>query len=214
MFVGHFAMGLAASRQEPRLSLGLAFVAAQLPDVLWPYFVLAGVERVAIAPGDTEVTPLRFESYPWSHSLVMVVAWGALLAISGRLAGLPRRAAALLAPLAISHWLLDVASHRADMPLFPGGGPLLGLGLWHSRPLTLAVEGALFAAAVAFYARSAHPGLRFWSLVATLSVAYLANLFGPPPPNVTAVALSTIVLAPVMWVWGEAAHREATAPRT
>jgi hypothetical protein len=70
VFIGHFALGLAARRAAPRLPLGAAFLAAQLPDAIWPVLVLAGVEKVAIAPGDTAFTPLRFESYPISHSLL------------------------------------------------------------------------------------------------------------------------------------------------
>ena len=62
------------------MSLAAGFLAAQLPDVVWPVLVLAGVERVAIAPGDTAVTPLRFVSYPYSHSLLAVALSAAALA--------------------------------------------------------------------------------------------------------------------------------------
>ena len=79
MFVGHFAVAFAAKRVEPSVSLGTYFAAAQLPDLLWPYFLLAGVEHVTIAPGSTAFTPLRFDSYPVSHSLLTVIGWGALM---------------------------------------------------------------------------------------------------------------------------------------
>lgn len=84
MFLGHFAAGLAASRGEPRLPLGTAFLAAQLPDAIWPCLLLAGVERVTIAPGDTAMTPLRFDHYPWSHSLAIVVVSGLVAWAVGR----------------------------------------------------------------------------------------------------------------------------------
>src|SRR5262245_16667887 len=148
MFLGHFAASLAASRAEPRLRLGTAFVGGQLPDAIWPYMLLVGAERVVIAPGDTAVTPLRFESYPWSHSLVMVVAWALLAAFLHRRGGGTPRAALLMGALVVSHWVLDAASHRPDMPVLPAGGPLVGFGLWNSRPLTLAVELGLFAAGI------------------------------------------------------------------
>jgi hypothetical protein len=112
------------------------------------------------------------------------------------------------AALVVSHWLLDFASHRPDMPLHPWGGPRLGLGLWRSLPLTLAVEGALFACATAFYARGRATGRSFALLIATLVALYLANLFGPPPPNMTAVAVSALVLFPQLWLWGN-----STSPR-
>jgi len=205
MFLGHFAAALVARRVEPQLRLGTALVAAQLPDVLWPYFLLAGIERVTIAPGDTAVTPLRFDSYPWSHSLLMVAVAGLALTGVSMLAGAPRRAAAWLAPLAVSHWLLDAWSHRPDMPLHPWGGPLVGLGLWSSRPLTMAVEGLMFGAAVAFFVRGHRRGPAFWGLIAFFVLTYVANLFGPPPPSVTALALLMVPLAPLLWWWGNKA---------
>ncbi len=194
---------MAASRLEPRLRLGTAFVASQLPDALWPYFLLAGVEKVAIAPGDTAVTPLRFDSYPWSHSLLMVAAWG--IALGLLVARKAKPAMAMVALLALSHWLLDAASHRPDMPIVPWGGPKVGLGLWNSLPLTIAVESTLFLAALAYYVRgrAASLGIGFWSLIAALAVVYASNLFGPPPPSVNAIALSMVVVVPLLWWWGE-----------
>src|SRR5262245_26511146 len=148
MFIGHVAAGLVGSRIEPRLRLGTAIAAAQLPDVLWPVFVLAGIERFTIAPGDTVVTPLRFDSYPWSHSLLMVAVWGTLFGwLLGRRGGGTRVMLVFLA-LAESHWLFDFVTHRPDMPLFPGGGPLLGLSLWNSRTWTMLVEVSMYVAAI------------------------------------------------------------------
>jgi hypothetical protein len=201
MFLGHVAVGLAASAKEPRLRLGTAILAAQWADTAWPVFVLTGLERVSIAPGDTAVTPLRFDHYPWSHSLLMLVLWGVAFgaAIFWRTGA---RAPALLAGAAVvSHWVLDAASHRPDMPIGLGG-PKVGLGLWNSVAATAIVEGALFALALAYYARRRAPGRGFWILIAILTALYVANLAGPPPPSVTAVAVSALLLAPLLWWWG------------
>lgn len=215
MFIGHFAMGLAAKRWAPRIPLGTAFIAAQLPDVIWPVLVLAGVERVAIAPGDTVVTPLRFEHYPISHSLLMAAVWGLALGLlySGR--GRGRKGALMLAGLAVSHWVLDFVSHRPDMPLLPGRATVVGLGLWNSLWATLAVEGLLFAAGIALYltsaqAREGRGRVAFGFLVGTLAAVYLGNLFGPPPPNTTAAAVSLIVAAPVLWFWANWVDRRVS----
>jgi hypothetical protein len=201
VFLGHFAAGLLASRADARVPLGSAFLAAQLPDVLWPVLLLAGAEEVAIVPGDTVVTPLRFVSYPWSHSLVMVLTWGLVAAVIARTAGWRARSAALAAALVVSHWVLDAASHRPDMPVYPGG-PVVGLGLWNHRALTLAVELGLFAAGLLAYARGRRVGWGFWALAGVLMTVYLANVFGPPPPSVTAIAVSGIVAIPLVWWWG------------
>jgi len=197
---------MAAKRAEPRVSLGTWFIAAQLADLLWPILVLLGIERVEVVPGITVVTPLDFVSYPWSHSLVMLATWGVLLGLIYAGRGERGLAGSLLAVLVLSHWVLDVASHRPDMPLAPGVGPKLGFGLWNSRPATLAVELGLMALGVAVYARTTAPRDRagtwaFWSLVGFLLAIYLGNVFGPPPPSAAAVAWSGIA----MWLliaWG------------
>lgn len=205
MFIGHFALGLVASRAEKRLPLGTALIASQLPDALWPVFLLAGVETVAIAPGDTAMTPLRFESYPGSHSLLMVAVWGALFTVIYAAAGRARAAAMLLLPLAISHWVLDFVTHRPDMPLFPWGDLRFGLGMWRSIPLTVVIEGLLFAGAVAFYARGRKVSRSFWALIATLALVYVGNVLGPPPPSTTAIIGSMFALVPLVWWWGNKA---------
>jgi len=214
MFIGHYAVGLAAKRLESGLSLPALLAAPQVLDLLWPIFVLSGVERVEVAPGDTAFTPLHFVSYPWSHSLVMSIVWGFAFGAIVRVRGASLRGAGIVAALVVSHWVLDVASHRADLPLWPGGGPILGLGLWRSVPATLVVEIAMYAAGVALYARATRSKDRtgtwaFVALVAFLFVAYIANVLGPPPPSAMAVAASALALwlIPLWAMWIER-HRE------
>ncbi len=63
MFIGHFAVALAAKSRAPRPSLGTYIAAAQALDLLWPALLLLGVEHVEIRPGDTAVTPLAYSSF-------------------------------------------------------------------------------------------------------------------------------------------------------
>src|SRR5690349_20019756 len=79
MFSGHIGLALAAKKAAPKTSLGTLLLATQFADFIWPIFLILGIERVRIAPGLTAVTPLDFY-YPWSHSLLMDVAWGGLFA--------------------------------------------------------------------------------------------------------------------------------------
>ena len=193
MFLGHFGLGFGAKRWAPQASLGTLFLAAQLLDLLWPTLLLLGVERVAIAPGTTAVTPLDFTHYPWSHSLLMVVAWSALFGIAYRTLARDARAAWVVGALVVSHWLLDALMHRPDLPLWPGPGPLIGLGAWDSLPLALALELPLFAVGVALYARAtvARDAIGRWGLVglvACLALIHAGNLTGEPPPSVAAIA--------------------------
>lgn len=48
MFIGHFAVGFAAKRVEPKLNLGVLFIACQLLDLIWPVLVLLGIEKVGV----------------------------------------------------------------------------------------------------------------------------------------------------------------------
>ncbi len=195
MFIGHFAVAFAAKRTAPTVSLGTLFLACELADLIWPVLVLAGVEHVAIAPGITVVTPLDFQSYPYSHSLVALAVWAALAALAYKIVrGSPPAAALVtIAAVVLSHWVLDVVSHRPDMPLTIGGATKLGLGLWNSRPATIIVELAMLAAGIVMYVRMTRPIDRtgmfaFHGLILFLLVINVANMFGPPPPAVHAVA--------------------------
>ena len=207
MFVGHLSLALAAKRWEPNVNLGWFMAGATALDLVWPFFVLAGVEKVSIAPGATEFTPLIFESYPWSHSLAMTFVWGLLLVGLARIAKVSAAAWTLLAALVLSHWALDAISHAPDMPLWPGNGPKLGLGLWNSIPLTFAVEGAMWIAGIFFYMqslaqRNRRPGWWFWSFVIVCTVMFASLPYTAPPPSVQAIGLGGLIGWIVLpWTW-------------
>ena len=199
----------------PRVSLAVLFVAVQFADILWPVLVALGVEQVRIDPGNTAMTPLDFVSYPISHSLLMLVIWGLLLAWAYRLIAGNGRIFAVLVALVVSHWVLDAISHRIDMPIYPGG-PKVGLLLWNSIPATVAVEAAMFTAGVWIYARATRPtdGIGRWGLVAlvvVLVLAYASAIGSPPPPSVTAVWMVSLLGAALgaLFSWWVDRHREA-----
>jgi hypothetical protein len=215
VFIGHFAVAFAAKKVAPAISLGTLFLAVQLADLIWPVLVLMGIESFVIKPGITAFTPFDFVSYPYSHSLLALILWGAALGalyMVVRKAGI--RAGLILAAAVVSHWVLDFVSHRPDMPLAPGDSTRLGLGLWNSVAATLLVEGVLFAACVWIYSRATRPLDRtgtwaFRALVVFLLITYVASFAGPPPPSVTAVAWS----ANALWLivaWGYWVDRHRT----
>jgi hypothetical protein len=207
MFVGHLSLALAAKRWEPNVNLVWLIAGVTALDLVWPFFVLAGLETVSIAPGATAFTPLMFDSYPWTHSLAMTFVWGLLLVTMARIAKVPPAAWTLLAALVLSHWALDAASHAPDMPIWPGDAPKVGLGLWNSIPLTFAVEGAMWIAGIVFYMkalaqRNRRPGWWFWSFVIVCSVMWIASPFSAPPPDGRAVALLALVIWILLpWTW-------------
>ena len=212
MFIGHFALGFAAKRAAPRLSLAVLFAAAQLADLMWPFLLAAGIEQVRIEPGITAFTPLDFVSYPYSHSLLFLAIWGVLFGLICAGVARDRRMVGLIAALVVSHWVLDWITHRPDMPLYPGSEKL-GLGLWNSVPGTIAVELTMFAAGVWAYVRATRPRDRvgrrgFAAFVGFLLATYAVSL-GPPPPSVTVLVVSAVVGAGILlfWAWWFDRHR-------
>ena len=205
MFVGHFAVALAAKRAQPALSLPALFTAVQLLDILWPALVLLGVEHTRIVPGITAASPLDLYDIPWSHSLVTSLVWSVLFALPWWLRR-QRRAAYIVSGCVFSHFALDWITHRPDMPLAPGSNVRFGLGLWNSLPASIAVEALLFIAALSLYvsatrARSWLGSVGLWAMVVVLFAAWLSGPFGPPPPSIDAVVISALAAVPVILAW-------------
>lgn len=198
MFIGHDAVGLASKRLAPRTSLGLLIAAPLLLDLLWPIFLLLGIEHVTIRRGAMRMSPLIFTDYPWSHSLLMAVVCG--LVFGGIYAIVTRymRGALVLFIGVVSHWVFDWLTHAPDLPLYPGG-PKYGLGLWNYPVAALTIESALFAIGLLIYrdcttARDRVGSVAMWAFIIFLAAIYVANASGAPPPNVNVLAYSALAL--------------------
>jgi membrane-bound metal-dependent hydrolase YbcI (DUF457 family) len=205
MFIGHYAVALAAKRAAPRTSLGTLFVAVQLADMLWPVFLILGWEQAHMVPGPNPFLRLWLDSIPISHSLLTLIAWGLLFAGAYHMRTGYARGAIVVALAVISHWVLDVATHRPDMPLYPGG-PKLGLGLWNSVAGTVVVEGLMFVAGTWIYLRTtrARDGVGRYglaSLLALLLLSYVASLVSGAPPDMRAIAIGGIAFGWLFVAW-------------
>jgi hypothetical protein len=206
MLVGHIAVGLAAKRITPRVSVGTTVLAAVLPDLLWCTFLLAGVERITLKPGRGAVNYLAASDIAFSHSLLMDAVWGALLAAAYFLARRYAHGAWMLFAAVMSHWLLDFVAHGPDMALAPGFDWRFGLGLWNSVASTIIVEGGMWLLAIMVYARATRPKGRigvyaFWIGVAFLTLAWYGNISGPPPASVRAMAISSLIFFSCVVAW-------------
>lgn len=211
MFLGHIAVGFAGKRFAPRASLATLIFAAMFLDFLWPIFLLLGWEQVRVDPGNTAVTPLAFESYPWSHSLHMTLFWAGLAGIVYRTLTRDTRGAIWIGVAVASHWVMDWITHRPDLPLWPSG-PMVGLGLWNSVAWTVIVELVLFIIGLWLYMRDTRPRggrgrLSLWSLVVAVTLIYFSNLIsnlgpipgGASPRTIAMMALVLWLLIP--WAW-------------
>jgi membrane-bound metal-dependent hydrolase YbcI (DUF457 family) len=214
VFLGHYAVALAAKRAAPRTSLGTLFLSVQLADMLWPVFLLTGWERVRIVPNPDPFLNFVFDAYPISHSLLTLVAWGVVFALLYRMRTGYARGAIVVALGVVSHWVLDVVVHRPDMPLYPGG-PKLGLGLWSSVTGTVVIEGLMLLASLWIYlgttrARDGVGRYGFFALIVVVTLSYVASIFSPPPPSTLALSIGGIVFGWLFVGWAAWAdkHRE------
>jgi hypothetical protein len=214
VFIGHNAVAFAAKRVAPRTSLGILMAAVMLVDLIWPIFLLLGIEHVRIQRGITKFTPLDFYDYPWTHSLVMGVAWGILFAVLYWGVSRYGRGAVVVGLCVVSHWVLDFIVHRPDLPLWPGG-PKVGLGLWNSPIATIGIESAMLAIGILIYRDCTKPrdrigSIGFWAFVITIAAIYIATAGGTPPPSIRFLefmALSGWLLP--FWAGWFDRHREA-----
>lgn len=199
MFIGHYALGFASKRFDKAPSLAVMFIAVQFLDLLWPIFVLLGIENLQIEVGNTLLTPLNFTFYPYSHSLLAALIWGVLFGLIYYATTKNKPGSLLLFGLVISHWVLDFVTHRPDLALSPFSDYKVGLGLWNSPVIESVLEIGLFAVGAIIYYRSAKPvkPILFWTLVVFLLTIHIMNLFGPPPTEVKFVVWA----ANLMWIF-------------
>lgn len=215
MFIGHFAVALAAKKAAPKISLGTLFAASQIVDLVWPVFLLLGWEHARIDVGNTVVTPLDFYDYPLTHSLVAAAGWSLLVGGIYFLRRTLYREAVIVGMVVFSHWLLDLLTHRPDLPLFNNESMKFGLGLWNSLPGTMIVEFGIFAAGAYFYfssttARNRTGTIASISMLVFLAVMHIGNLFGPPPPDVQMIAVAgNAMWLIVAWAWWADKNRTA-----
>jgi hypothetical protein len=219
MFIGHAAAGFAAKTLAPRVPLAWLLVAPWLLDFLWPLFLLAGIERVRPRPSTSPFLNLEFVAYPWSHSLLMALAWAVLFGGLYWWRKRDDRGARVIGLLVLSHWAFDWIVHVPDLPLTPGPSVRVGLGLWRTPALSMGLEGMMFIAGLALYvaatrARDRLGDLLLAAFVAALLGLYWVSLADSPPPSVTAIAVTMLVFGVVVVLWSQwiERHREPRPP--
>jgi hypothetical protein len=213
MFIGHYAVALAAKKAAPKTSLGTLLISAQFLDFLFPILVLLGLEHVRPDPGNTAFTPYDFYDYPISHSFVTSVAWSVAFGLIYFAIRRDRRGSWVLGACVLSHWILDAISHGPDMPVVPGLSVYVGLGLWNSITATVVVEGAMFLIGVVLYARTTVAKDRtgtyaFWAFIAFLALVYAGNAVNREPASESAmgiVGLAAVII--VLWAYWFDRHR-------
>ncbi len=218
MFIGHYGAALASKKIDNKISLGTYIFASQFIDLLWPILLILGVEKVNVVPDGKPFNTLGFIYYPFSHSLLGVVFWGVLVGGIYYLIKKNLKGSVILGLLVVSHWVLDFITHIPDLQIFPWSNYKVGLGLWNSAPVTMIIEGLIFAAGIFLFLKTCRleklkGKIIFWSLILLLTVIYLLSTFGPPPTSAEPVAYSGLLL----WLfvaWGYWINRQITNSNT
>jgi membrane-bound metal-dependent hydrolase YbcI (DUF457 family) len=205
MFIGHFGLSFAAKKVAPKVSLATLFIATQFVDILWPFLLVFGIEKVAVTPGYTKTNAFEFLHYPYTHSLLMGFVWGAVVGLSYWLFKKDTRGAIVVGICVLSHWLLDVIVHVADLPLSPFIEYKVGFGLWNHVVITLLLETIIFLAGAYIYgnftnAKNKIGKYGLWSLVILLILVTVSNTFGPPPPNSVMILFYSFIILMVIIV--------------
>jgi hypothetical protein len=200
MLIGHFGLSFAAKKAAPRVSLGILFIATQFVDILWPFLLVSHIEKVAFTPGYTKMNAFEFLYYPYTHSLLMGIVWGAVLGIIYWLFKRDTGGAIVVGLCVLSHWFLDLVVHVADLPLTPFGEYKMGLGLWNHVAIALIIETMIFLTGTYIYAtftkaKNKAGKWAFWTLVILLLVFNFSNAFvSKPPDSIMILFVSSIIL--------------------
>jgi hypothetical protein len=197
MFIGHYSAAFVAAAHPKAPPLPALFVAAQLVDIGFFTFVLAGVEHMRIVPGFTAMNPMDLYDMPFTHSLLGALIWAAGFGIILWL-WLKNGVSALIGGVVVlSHWLLDVLVHAPDMSI-AGGPPKFGLALWNKPFVEMPLELALIIGAIWYYVhatRAAKASMALPVTVAALILLQLVNWFGSQPKVVDGALVSTALFA-------------------
>ncbi|MFB2554594.1 hypothetical protein [Herbiconiux liangxiaofengii] len=147
MYIGHYAAAAVLVSVVPEASVAPAAIGVAWPDLLWSALVLLSQEKVTPSRDSPLQRTVRFDFYPFSHSLLL----------SNLLAVVPAVIIAfcLQNPMAgvvfwlgsVSHWILDLIVHEPDLPVtgFSAQGMKMGFGLWRLPKTAYVAEYAFFA---------------------------------------------------------------------
>ena len=151
MVLGHFGVAAAAKPYAPEVPVWAMMVASQAMDIAFIPMTVVGLESITMGSyGQSTINAY------YTHSVVGALVIAGIMFLIGKMVWKTQRAAWTLGLLSASHWFLDLIVHRQDMPILPGnigGLPLLGLGLWNTPWVSLALEIVLGVVGLVVYFR-------------------------------------------------------------
>ncbi len=172
MFIGHFGVGNLLVGLFPDVPPLAIYAGVSFPDLLWGVLATVGIEKVRSDPRSALQSKVAFESYPYSHSLVLTNLIACVPAAAITWATHSLLAGGLFVLASASHWLLDVVVHRRDLPLLGFGRDIkVGFGLWTWPKPTFFLEYLVYAVPTALFFH----GGRLLALLVVGALFHLAN---------------------------------------
>ncbi len=143
--LGHFGFGFAAKRLVPRVHLAVLLAASEAIDLIYVVFLLAGIDSA--------------KAGTLTHSLIMSAIWTVSVGLAVFIFSRSARSALVVGLVVFSHWILDfivwpmtaIFPDAGGIPLFFGGSPLVGLGLYRWLAMTIVGEAFLVIGGVVIY---------------------------------------------------------------
>lgn len=181
MFIGHYGPAVWDAHRAHGVRLWHGFLAVQAIDIVSMTLAILGIEN---GPPPDGSHPLAFH-IPWSHSLLsaVIISVGAALLYRFLRPKADRKVIWVIGLLAFSHWPLDWLVHRPDLPLYPAGDLMLGLGLWNypwpAYILEVGILGAMMAWWLSVTRGPVWTALGAWALVALMSVLQFSVMTKP-----------------------------------
>jgi len=157
MWIGHMIVGLVGKIYAPRIPTQWLILAGMFCDALFSLLLVLYVEDLLWLPKGTP-GPLPFKFIiPFSHSLLTTALFSAAFGAVGYSRTKNPKDFVVLFLVTMSHFVLDLISHRGhEMQLYPNG-PGYGFGSFNHVILNFALEGAILFASLYFYFNHTRP---------------------------------------------------------
>ncbi|EGN93168.1 hypothetical protein SERLA73DRAFT_190053 [Serpula lacrymans var. lacrymans S7.3] len=223
MWIAHFAPGLAAKPLAPSVPLSLLALAGAIPDAAFFVLSFLHLESFRVDPNLMKRGCFPYATdYPISHSLVGMAVIGAAFT-AGYTMMTQRRVSIqdqlVLMAVTLSHFILEVPSHRPDIKIKPTDpdSANLGSGMFDHPVALFIVESFLFLLGLSMYATfsplATRAGYkkegrmyRLWGVVVFMLVQQAHFCFGAAPTTNTTWVHGPTFLSEILlssWLLGK-----------
>ncbi|MFO7670921.1 MAG: hypothetical protein R6W31_14795 [Bacteroidales bacterium] len=149
--IAHLGVGFAAKKIAPNISVIYLIIAAELIEIVFFIFVIAGIENMPLI----DKPPFS----PYSHSVIMGIIWSVVTALITFLISRNKKVSIIIGLLVLSHTILDIiaspklAFYPTDtkMPVFFDDSLSIGLGFWRDKTIAYIGEFGILAAGFIIY---------------------------------------------------------------